>query len=460
MMFSPRSKKNRIDLLDYDYRRDLENRQLLSQLSGFDIEVLNEIVFNSLKFPLQSIAETLDVTEECLQSSIDKLSMSGLFCVIEGTVHVDKEMRKYYELHTEKFDEDFRPDIEYLQELLSHIPIHVLPNWYAIPRSSNNIFDSILEQYMRTPKVYERYLKDLEFDNPLLNEIIQLLYKSSELILSVEEISKQFNLPNNELSEILLFLEYHFVCFVSYRKNGSEWEEVITPPHEWTVFLQKVNQLKPIEIDQVEKIRRCHQHDFGFVQDLTLLTRHMSEKPLSIATIDDIKEFLPDIESNPEPDLYLECLRDILETFQICKIDDNQLFPGSASQDWVQKSIQEQALTIYRFNKIEGKSSEAYVDKNMREIEKNLRKVMDSGWIKFPDFVNCMTAAIGDAQPTTLTRKGRKWEYALPKYSDQDKELAFNIMKQLFQAGMLATGIHEGEYCFCVTPFGRMTLGE
>ncbi len=46
-------------------------------------------------------------------------------------------------------------------EVLKRIPISVLPNWYSFPRSTDHIFDSIIEKYMMTPKVYRRHLLDL-----------------------------------------------------------------------------------------------------------------------------------------------------------------------------------------------------------------------------------------------------------------------------------------------------------
>ena len=41
--------------------------------------------------------------------------------------------------------------MEFIQLLLRKVPIDILPTWYPIPRTSNSIFDSLIEKYMKTP---------------------------------------------------------------------------------------------------------------------------------------------------------------------------------------------------------------------------------------------------------------------------------------------------------------------
>jgi len=58
-----------------------------------------------------------------------------------------------------------------------------------------------------------------------------------------------------------------------------------------------------------------------------------------------------------------------------------------------------------------------------------------------------------------LKKTGRRWKYQLPEYKEQDiAQLRQYIFDTLFQAGITATGSHEGKPCFYLTPFGRMTL--
>ena len=93
-----------------------------------------------------------------------------MFTIQGDKIIVDKELRKYYEFQIDKFDEDFRPDVEYIFSLLSKVTIHVLPVWYMIPRASDNIYASLIEY--DDPKLYERYLQELNFDDPVMAGIM------------------------------------------------------------------------------------------------------------------------------------------------------------------------------------------------------------------------------------------------------------------------------------------------
>lgn len=59
---------------------------------------------------------------------------------------VDKEMRKYYETQISKFDDHFQPDLEYLQSLLSKVPLHSLLVWYAILETLTIFFNQLLKK--------------------------------------------------------------------------------------------------------------------------------------------------------------------------------------------------------------------------------------------------------------------------------------------------------------------------
>src|SRR3569832_2080321 len=134
------AKKNKISLADYNYRRDIENRLLMANFSTFEVAVLEEILYSSIKTPIRKIAKNLERGEEELLPILEKFSKTGLLIIEGDAIVVDKETRKYFETEIEKFEEGFTPGMEFLQNLLKKIPIHVLPIWYSIPRTSNNIF--------------------------------------------------------------------------------------------------------------------------------------------------------------------------------------------------------------------------------------------------------------------------------------------------------------------------------
>ena len=167
MLVTP-TKKNRVNLADYDYQRDIENRVLISQLNFQELEILEEILNSSIKFPISSLKETLNLTNTELKQTLEKLGTTGLFSIKNDEVTINKEMRKYYEFQLLKFDNNYRPDMESLQGLLKKVPIQVLPIWYMVPRTSDSIFNSLVDKYFKTPHIYQQYLDELIFDDPIL----------------------------------------------------------------------------------------------------------------------------------------------------------------------------------------------------------------------------------------------------------------------------------------------------
>jgi hypothetical protein len=126
-------KKNKITLSDYNYRRDIENRLLLASFTVFEIAVLEEILYSPIKAPIRKIAKNIEKTEEEIVPILEKLSKTGLLVIEGDSIVVDKETRKYFETEIEKFEADFCPGMEFLQNVLKKVPIHVLPIWYSIP---------------------------------------------------------------------------------------------------------------------------------------------------------------------------------------------------------------------------------------------------------------------------------------------------------------------------------------
>ena len=73
----------------------------------------------------------------------------------------------------------FQPDMEFLQGLLKKVPIHCLPAWHAVPRTSNNIFESLVEKYLLSPQIFQRYLSELHFSHPVAISLMNDLFFAS-----------------------------------------------------------------------------------------------------------------------------------------------------------------------------------------------------------------------------------------------------------------------------------------
>lgn len=250
------NQKNKISLSDYNYRRDIENRLLMAELSVFEVDVLREILNNSLKISLSDLADSLEVTPKKLIPALTKLSKTQLFTIQSDQISVDKEMRKYYESQIDKFDDDFEPGMEYLQGLLSKAPMHALLSWYSIPRTSNHIFSSIIENYLHTPKIYERYLSELRFEMPVLDEIVRDVLTSPDLKVRGRELMDRYGLSREQFEEHMLHLEFNFVCCLGYTQADEIWEEVVTPFYEWSSYVRFLRESKPQTITNVSEIQK------------------------------------------------------------------------------------------------------------------------------------------------------------------------------------------------------------
>lgn len=462
------NKKNKVVLSDYNYLRDIENRLLLADLTCFEVDVLSEIVNGSLKTSIKQLADTLEVSDIKLIPVLEKLSKTKLFFCQGPLLFVDKEMRKYYETQLVKFDEQFFPGIEFIQTLLNKLPIHILPIWYSISRCSDNIFGSIIEKYLSTPKIYERYLAEIHFEDPILTCMMRDVFQAPGFCIKAHDLIAKYHLQPQQFEEYLLYLEYNFVCYLSYTKVDDRWEEVITPFYEWQEYLLFQNQNAPKTIQDVENIVRKHPHDFGFIQDLALLLKILGKKGLKIheetyelseKDFQNLQEVFGYSSLTPE---HLSALIQKALSLHLAEIERGKLHSTEKASEWLKTSIQDQALTLYRqvFSK-SMHTENLFSEKDIREAQKSLRRILHCGWILFDDFMRGFLAPIGRTEPVALKNKGKRWKYVLPSLGDEEILLMQKtIFERLFEVGMTNVGTYQGKLCFCLTPFGKMSLGE
>ncbi len=252
-MLSAINRKNKINLSDYSYKKDIANRLFLADLSLTEVAVLQELLFQASKCRISDLADSLDCSSAELSSALDTFSRIGLTMRQADLLFVDKEMRKYFEFHIIKFSDNYEPSFESLQGLLNRVPISILPTWYSIPRTSDSIFSSIVEKYLHTPKIYENYLNETTFDDPIINSIVQDVFASSDLKIETSQLAKQYKLSRDKLQEYILLLEFHFVL-VSGFQHGKE---VVCAFSEWAEFLrfQKHHTIKPLAQSTVSVLK-------------------------------------------------------------------------------------------------------------------------------------------------------------------------------------------------------------
>lgn len=433
-------RKNKIELKEYDYSRDVLNRVLMASFTPQDADVLEEILYSSLRIPVSVLEQNLDMKEGALTQILDRLAKTGLFKVVADHVLVDKEMRKYYEFQILKFEEGFEPGMEFLQGLLRKVPIHILPTWYSISRTSNNIFESIVEKYLETPLIFQRYLMDLNFTDPVQKGIMNALYQSPRYEIDAKSIIEKYELSQEEFEEHMLVLEFNFVGCVKYVREKGHFKQVITPFNEWKEYLCHVRDTEPSPILDEESIERAKESEFGVIEEMSELLTRAQKAPVNLNTATYYGKKLCSIN-----------LADTQESKLVCTSD---------SEGWLKMSLVDRSLYLYRHPLNQMLAPELPEElcnaRLVREAEKSLSRIASSGWIYLDDFIKGIYIPLKEEHEIRLVRLGRTWKYQLPEYS-QDEIAFFKAIVQnwLFELGFAALGTHEGRECFTLTPLGR-----
>lgn len=442
--------KTKVVLTDYPYQKDIDNRLFLASLSVGEIHVLEEIIHHSLRFSIDQLTEDLELEESELIPILNKFETIKLLKFDGKIISVDKEVRKYFEFQIEKFCDDFEPNLEFFQNFLSQVPIHLLPDWYAIPRSSDNIVASIIEKHFLTPKIFRQYIAELEFDVPILKQLIRDVYEAPDFKYCANELMKKYEINRKQFEEYLLLLEYHFVCCLTYEQKNGKWEGIVTPFSEWEDFLRF--EAKKTLLPSTSKILTMYEEPFGFILDLNRVLTICKTTKSTFRTIQESKtKQVPELE---------KVINKLKELGWMEQTKSGQLIPTKAGLEWASKSIQAQAvdLAFHPNNKLEKHSDfESLVTvRNLRLIEKNLRGIPSNKWITIEQFLKSFTAPLGDKENISLKNKGKKWRYEIPTYLEQEKEfIQAIILERLHQLGVVKVGTFEGQSCFSLTDYGQ-----
>lgn len=455
-------RKNKIFLSDYDYKKDIENRSLLASFSELELHILEELLFSPLKTSLGRLSKDLDLKENKILPVLNKLQMTELISVEKDIITIEKKLRKYFEFEYLRFDENFKPDLTFINTLLSKIPIHILPVWYSLPKTSNNIFQSIIDKYFLTPQVFKRHIEDLENENPIFSEIIQKLYNSSTFELSSKEIKTKYNLDNNKYIEYLLLLEFNFVCFQTYKKTSAGYEEILIPFYEYTEYSNHYNDTETSNISDIQKILKKGNSDFSFVEDLSNILQ-MTKKAMTLLQVENNlkKELSISDPNNKISNSYVNNLINKLVQIKFLIKNQNLFETSAAANKWLELTMEQRALHLYYhpLNILDDKKNlpaHLLTEKSIKEAEKSITRVINKGWVFFDDFIKGVMSTISEDNQLKIKPFGKLYRYSIPSYSQE--EIFFIktvIFERLFEAGIVNTGFFNGKDCFCVTQLGR-----
>lgn len=426
-------RKNKINLSDYPLMQDIECRLLMSDFCLLDIEVLEEILFSPLKISFKKLCRNVNCTEEELSTSLKKLTPLGLLTLSDDTIFVDKEKRKVFEFEMTRFQPDFKPDMEFLQGLLRKVPIHVLPTWYSIPRTSNNIFESIVEKYLLTPHIFQRYIEELNLGDPTLNAIIRDVYSAPDFKVASSDLIAKYNLTAKTFEEMILTLEFNFACCLVFEKEEGHLLEYVTPFHEWREYLCFLRATEPVCID-TNAVDRKNDSDFAFIEEMSELLLKSKNAPLPVPKTAAVEKL---------------CL------LKLAEYRDEKLYASDAGDAWLDLSLENRSLHLYRHSQNRLLSMNAG-ERCVREAEKSIKRVLHGGWVYFDDFIKGVQVPLSEQSVIMLKRLGKHWKYTLPVYGNEEKNLIKAVIFEwLYEFGLVTIGRHQGKDCFAVTPFGR-----
>jgi hypothetical protein len=426
-------RKNKINLSDYPMAQDIECRLVMGDFCLLDIEVLEEILYSPLKISFKKLLRNLSCAEEELSTSLKKLTSLSLLTLSDDTIFVDKERRKVFEFEMTRFQSDFKPDMEFLQGLLRKVPIHVLPAWYSIPRTSNNIFESIVEKYLFTPHLFQRYIEELQLADSTLNAIIRDVYDAPNFKVASSDLIAKHNLTARAFEEMILVLEFNFACCLSYEKEGDHLLEYVTPFHEWREYLCFLRATEPVCIE-ASSVEPKSDSDFAFIEEMSDLLLKSKGAPQAIEKTAAVEKL---------------CL------LKLAEYREGHLITSEAGDAWLDLSLENKALHLYRHPQNRILSLNAG-ERCVREAEKSIKRVLHGGWVYFDDFIQGVQVPLSEQSVVMLKRFGKHWKYTLPVYGNEEKNLIKAVIFEwLYEFGIVTIGKCQGKDCFAVTPFGR-----
>ena len=463
-------RKNRINLSDCDVVKDIQTRLVLNGLNPVDVAVLEEILYHSVKFPIEDLEESLELPLQTIQTSLNKLHKTELFVIEGNTIIVNKEKRKYLETEFERFSDDFTPNLEFLRAILKRIPIHILPTWYQVPKATNNIFDSLVERYFINPHAFDRYLLEIAFQDEMLHAIAADVFASENLEMPAYTIIKKYGLSDEAFAEVMLFFEYSFVLFSKFRKEGEEYVQMITPLHEWREYLLFVKNTQPTSLPAELKIEKFSEDEYAFSTDMANILSICAKVPLSMqgSKIDpkmypNLGQILEGFDLKEELSLaeaYLSRLVQKLTTFKLAVVEAGRLKAAEQAAAWICLDREKRAFNAYIHpsNQLmtSGFSPEINTSRNVREIEKSICRILNKDWVYFDDFMRGVLVSFSENSRFEIKREGSHWKFALPEYTKEERSfIETTILEWLFESGIIQTGTYNNKICLKITPLGK-----
>jgi hypothetical protein len=429
MMLDIATKKTKIHLEDYDYLLDIETRHLLARLTEGQREILEELLFSPLKTSPHKISRSLNMTPEYVLETLSLLEPAALFSMKDGVLLIDKEKRKYFELQAARFQSNFVPDMEFFQKLLKKPPIHVLPLWYAIPRTSNNIFESIVEKHLKNPQLYQRHLIEVSTIDPKLGALIADLSSAPAWKIPSEDLLSRHHLSRQDFDRLSLLLEFSCVGCITYEMDAGGPTEYLSFFSEWRDYQAFLQTTQPQPVSSNHGALSTSS-PFAFVE---ALSRALTE-PRSLSVPAEIQS----------------------------QIEGCHLNHREVGQWFLSLTLEERCLWLYRHSFNQKLESSLSMEKRIREVEKGVRRILHGSWVRVEDFFKGLAIPVRCPGPITLLKQGKHWSYAVPKYDEEEISFIQELfLRHLPKMGIIQVGtLDDLTACLRLTPLGVSLFSE
>ncbi len=449
------TKKIKLNLSDYNFKKDIKNRILISQFTALDIAVLEEILFSPLKISLTEFINNQDLSKDpnLILKSLEKLKNTELLNLQGEWIIVDKGLRKYFDFQILTFEDDFQPNLEFIYHLLKKVPIHVLPPWYALPKTSTNIFQSIIDKFLSTPPNFERHLKELKQKDDIFQKLIEEVYTSPYLEAKAPILKSKYKLSDFEFHKILLFLEFSFALCLTYNKTKNGLEEKIVPFWHWQKYLTFLQKTKPTTIADNSRIKREHVSDFGFLEDFIKFLQKIIENPLAYDVLS-LSKAMQDEKITSAP-----CTRLLPKALflKLVKIHEGKLQATDNLENFLQLPMDKQSLKL-----LENPTKfMPFSQEQIKTAAGSIERALKHEWLDLDKFVEGIIIPLDPDKNIKLTGIGKNISYELPIFSADEKKLFKHVIcSYLYEAGITAIGhvVSESQKpvcCFKVTNFGK-----
>jgi len=464
-------KKEKIELGEYDFPQDLAARLYLSQLSPFEVEVIEELNLRPLQLSITEFSSEIDKSIDRIFPIFQDLQKLNLLKMSGDLVLLNKEMRKYFEHSLELFDQDFTPDLLFVYQNFRKIPIHCLSTWYALPKNSNNLFQSLLDKYLLTPSLYEKYLQEVQLEGETMEKIKETLLGSENLQLSVDEIQKRFHLTKESLEKTLILLEFFLVGVTYFVRQGDGYERIFSMLHEYRTY-QKECQQRALSSIAAKKISCTLSAPFGFIEDLDLLLiqakRHKVELiedqlPPSFLAILAKKSTLIDPKSLQEH--FAHIVQRGLQLGLLVRRDNMLVVSVYEANKWHALSLEERSIYLlyHPKNRFFTYDGEVHLleEKHLKDAQKAICQAIPLGFVELEKLLDVTSISLGSQKGVHLKRSGVRYRYQSPQYSmDERKLLRATYLETFFESGFIEKGISEqGAICIRTTSFGNSVYG-